>query len=237
MEKPRAGRTLSDTQWLAVLESLPDGIALLDGGGRVLWANGLGRWLLPLRATDPGEPSEGELGALVRRRVALLPPLVDDERVRCAVAGGGVVDVSLRRMWGSRIALWMAASSEVPRPQPNEVTAPPACAQLVVVERMVEDALVGVVVANDAGAIAWMNAQARRLLGEATRHIGRDAQRDVARAARHVATARLPGPIRIRFELPARGVEARFWHVGPGLAGVLFDGEGGEARVPSGASG
>jgi hypothetical protein len=37
----------------------------------------------------------------------------------------------------------------------------------------------------------------------------------------------------MQVELPTRVVEALFWSVAPGLAGVSFDGEAEEARAPS----
>ena len=94
-----------------------------------------------------------------------------------------------------------------------------------------------IVVANAAGRVDWMNAQAHRLLDGATRRIGRDPQREVARAARHVATGRLRAPIRMHVDLQTRLVDAVFWNVAPGLAGVLFDVGVEDMRAPFAAHG
>jgi PAS domain-containing protein len=231
MKKPKDARGLSDQQLLALIESLPEGIALVDGNGRAKWANRRARELLALRATtSPADDVGTELGALVGRLVEAMPPFRSEERVRWSVTAGGSVDVALRRMWASQSALWLSPSAEVPHLEAGDATPAPTTLQLIVAERMLEDATVGLIVANGSGAIEWMNPQARRLLGSATKRVGRDAKRDVARAARHVANGKLVASVRARLELPMRAVEARFWNVAPGLAGVLFDGEAEEAR-------
>jgi PAS domain-containing protein len=233
MKKRKAMRGLSDVQLLAFIESLPAGMALVDEGGQPVWANRLARQLLPLRATtSPSDDTGTALAVLIGQLIAALPPFRTEEHVRWTVTGGGVVEATLRRMWGSQVALWLTPSVEIAQAPAARAAADALTTwQLIVAERMLEESVVGLVAADSSGAIAWMNAHARRLLGGAAKRVGRDAQRDVARAARHVADGQLVAPIRMRFDLPARSVEAQFWNVAPGLAGVRFDEEEKDARA------
>jgi PAS domain-containing protein len=236
MKKSKVMRGLSDMELLSVIESLPEGMALIDAAGRPVWANRLARRLLTLRATtSPADDVGTQLDFLIARLSAAMPPFRSEECGRWTVKGGGVVDVTLRRVWGSQVALRMLASPDLLRAaQADRAATEPSSWQLIVAERMLEESVVGLVVANEAGGIDWMNPQAHRMLGGGARHVGRDAQRDVARAARHVASCRLLGPIRMNVELPTRTVEALFWNIGPGLAGVLFEDDVEEMRAPFG---
>jgi PAS domain-containing protein len=222
-------RGLSDRQLSAVIESLPEGMALLDAAGGSVWANRLARRLLALRATTSPEDTIGtELGRLIGRFVEVMPPFRDEGHARWTVAGGDVVAVTLRRVWASQVAIRLSPPPEAAGAAADDATVRPTALQLILAERLLEESSVGLVVANTDGRIYWMNPQAKRLLDGAAKRCGRNAQRDVARAARHVAAGRI-APIRMRVELPTRVVEARFWNAAPGLAGVLFDDEDGEA--------
>ncbi len=234
MKKANAMRGLSDTQLGAIVGSLPEGMALFDGIGRTVWANRLARRLFALRTTtSPDDEGGTELRVLVGRLIGCMPPFRAEEYVRWTVAGGGAVEVALRRIWGGQVAARLSPSLLITRPEPvDDEDAPLSTLQLIVAERLLEEAVVGLAVANGDGRIQWMNRQAQRLLGGAQR-IGRDAQRDVARAARHVASGQLVAPIRMHLQLATRVVDAVFWSAAPDLAGVLFDGDEEEAaRAP-----
>jgi len=235
MRKANQMRGLSDIELAALVESLPDGLALADDRGEQLWANRRARQLAAMRATtSPADRAGAELGLLMSRFVAALPPFRGEEHARWSLEGGGAVEVTLRRLWASQVALRLVPSRQVASSQyGDDGGAPLSPCQLILVERLVEEAAVGLVVADDGGHIGWMNRQAQRLLGGAPRRLGGGVERRVARAARHVASGRLPAPIRMQVELPTRVVEALFWSVAPGLAGVSFDGEAEEARAPS----
>ncbi|HEY2743784.1 MAG TPA: PAS domain-containing protein [Polyangia bacterium] len=225
-------RGLSDTQLVALLESFPEGIAFLDGD-RTVWANRRASALMALRATTSSDDEVGtELGVLVGRLVGAMPALRCEELAGWTVVGGGFVEVALRRMWSSQVAVRLAPSSDlVGASYAAGAAVPPTTWQLIVAEQMLEESIGGIVVANAAGRIAWMNAQAQRLLGAATRRAGGDAQRTIARAARHVARGQLGARIRMNLELPTRMLRALFWNVAPGLAGVTLDGDVAEAAA------
>jgi PAS domain-containing protein len=234
MTKSNVMRGLSDTQLLAVVESMPEGMALTDAAGRMAWANRRARQLFSLRATTSPEDDVGtELGVLVARLVGVMPTFRNEEYARWAVIGGGVVEIVLRRIWASQVAVWLSPSAEIARAAHSDDAAkPPSTWQLIVVERLLDENVIGLVVADAGGRIDWMNPQAQRLLGGGKRHIGCDPQRNVARAARHVASGQLRAPIRMHVDLRTRVVDALFWNVAPGLAGVLFDDGVGEVRAP-----
>lgn len=231
MKPANVMRGLSDTQLWALIESLPEGMALLDGSGHTLWANRLARHVWGLRTTTSPDDRVGiPLGALIERFIDAMPPVGGDAHARWTV-DAGTVEVTLRRIWASQVAVRLSPPPDMAGTDcADDAAARPSAWQLILAERQLEEAVLGVVVANPAGRIEWMNPQAQRLLGGAHKRAGCDAKRNVARAARHVANGRLRAPIRMRVELAARAVEARFWSVGPGLAGVLFDDEE-EARA------
>ncbi|HEX4460688.1 MAG TPA: PAS domain-containing protein [Polyangia bacterium] len=239
MKKPNVMRGLSDTQLLAVVESMPEGMALTDAEGHIAWANRWARQLMSLRVTTSPEDGTGtRLGQLVERLVGVLPPFRTEEYAHWSAIGGGTVEVGLRRIWAAQVAVRLSPSAEIARADHDDEPArPPSAWQLIVIERLLEEAAMGIVVANAAGHIDWMNAQAHRLLDAGTRRIGRHPQREVARAARHVATGRLRAPIRMHVDLQTRLVDAVFWNVAPGLAGVLFDVGVEEVRAPFAANG
>jgi PAS domain-containing protein len=234
MKKPQPMRGLSDVQLSAFVASLPEGLAVLDDVGRIVWANRFARQLLALHIiTSADDPVGAALGALVAQLVGTMPPLRSEEYARWSVSDGGVVEVSLRRLSASQVALRLTAPLDLARtPYADDSATAPTPWQLIVAERMLEESAVGLVVANAAGRIDWMNPQADRLLGAASRRMGRDARRGVARAARHVASEELRAPIRMRVELPTRVVGALFWNVAPATAGVLFDDDVELVRAP-----
>jgi PAS domain-containing protein len=225
MKKPKRMRGLSDMELTALLESLPEGLALVDDTGELAWANRLARRQLALRATTGcGDRAGAALAVLVERLVAEMPPWRDEQDARWTVMDGAEIEVSLRRLWASHVAVRLTAPVELSRaPYVDSDPTAPSPWQLIVAERMLEQSAFGLVVANPNGGIDWMNAQAHRLLGGATPRMGRDARRRVTRAARHVAGGRLTGPIRMHLDLATRVVDALFWSVAPGMAGVLFD--------------
>jgi PAS domain-containing protein len=239
MKKANLMRGLSDMQLLAVVESMPEGMALTDADGHIAWANRWARQLMSLRATTSPQDDVGRaLGVLVERLVGVMPPFRSEEYARWSAIGGGSVEVGLRRIWGSQVALRLSPSAEIARADHDDEAAPrPSAWQLIVIERLLEEAAMGIVVANAAGRVDWMNAQAHRLLECGTRRVGRDPQREVARAARHVANGRLRAPIRMHVDLQTRLVDAVFWNVAPGLAGVLFDVGVEEVRAPFAVNG
>lgn len=231
MKKSKMMRGLSDVELLALIESLPEGVALLDADGHALWGNRLARQLLAMRATTgPTDCLGTELAVLVGRLIDIMPASRIDEYARWMLASGVAVEIKLQRLWASRVALWLSTSSELERATSRDESTPaPTAKDLIVAERLLEESVVGLVVADGAGGIDWMNPQARRLLGGASKRSGRNAQRTLARAARHVAKGNLPAPlIRTQLDLETRDVEARIWSVAPGLAGVLFGEEAGE---------
>lgn len=223
MTKETARRGLSDEQLTAMIESLPEGLALV-AEGRVVWANRLGRRLAAWPVATEGADEEGsELGELVARFAAEQPPFRGEEQARWTLAGGVVVEVALRRLWGAQTAVRMSPPPELARSEHAEEQAMALSSyQLVLVERLLEESVFGLVVADDAGHIEWLNRQAHRMLGAVERRLGVDAGRDLARAARHVARGQLTAPVRTRLAMPSRTVAARFWSVAPGLAGVLL---------------
>ena len=234
MTKSSVMRGLSDMQLLAVVESMPEGMALTDAAGHVEWANRRARQLFSLRATTSPEDDVGtELGVLVARLVGVMPVFRNELSARWTVTDGGIVEINLRRTWASQVAVRLLPSADVVHSaRGNDAAEPPSTWQLMVIERLLDEAAVGLVVADAAGRIAWMNPQAQRLLGGGNRHIGTDLQRNVARAARHVASGQLRAPIRMHVDLRTRIVDALFWDVAPGLAGVLFDGGNEDVRAP-----
>ena len=73
-------RGLSDLELSALVESLPDGLALADDRGEQLWANRRARQLAAMRAaTSPADRAGTELGLLMSRFVAALPPFRGEE--------------------------------------------------------------------------------------------------------------------------------------------------------------
>ena len=222
MKKPNSTWGLSDAELTATIESMPDGIALFDGDGDLLWANRRGRRLLALLAsTTPGSAAGTPLALLVARLIGELP-LRGEEYARWLVDDGGVVEVALKRAWGSHIGVRLSSSFDVARTELEGATATPdGPLQIIVIERLLDEADVGVAVADGSGRIRWMNQQAQRVFGS-IRRLRHDAERDIGRAARHVAAGQLAAPIRMRLQLPTRAVEAKFWSAAPGLAGVLF---------------
>jgi PAS domain-containing protein len=239
MKKSNVMRGLSDTQLVAVVESMPEGMALTDADGRMTWANRRARHLMSLRSTTSPQDDVGtELGVLIERLVALMPTFGNEQYARWTVTGGGVVEVVLRRIWAAQVAVRLSPSAQIARAaHGDDAAARPSTWQLIVVERLLEESAVGLVVANAAGRIDWMNPQAQRLLGGGKRRIGRDPEREVARAARHVASGRLRAPICMHVDLQTRVVDALFWNVAPGMAGVLFDESVEEVRASFAASG
>jgi len=183
MKKPKAMRGLSDVQLSAFVATLPEGMAVVDDGGAVVWANRFARQLLALRATTSADdPAGSTLGALVAQLVAVMPPFRSEEFARWSVTDGGVVEVSLRRLSASQVALRLTAPLDLARtPHADDSASTPTPWQLIVAERMLEEAAVGLVVANAKGHIDWMNPQADRLLGAASLRMGHDARRGVAR--------------------------------------------------------
>ncbi|MCU1280033.1 MAG: hypothetical protein JWM53_3579 [bacterium] len=225
MKSSSTMRGLSDGQLAALIESLPEGMALFDEAAAPAWMNREARRLLSLRATLSLEDSEGAaLGQLIPRLVEALPSHRSEQHARWTVEGGGVVRVVLRRIWGSQVAAWLCGPAAAePRPlgggNGDAKTLSPM--QLIVAERLLDEAVVGLAVANAAGQLRWMNQQAERLLGCGQR-IGRYAERSVARAARHLASGNLIAPVRIHLQLRTRAVDALFWNAAPQLAGVLL---------------
>ena len=238
MTKSNLMRGLSDTQLLAVVESVPEGMALTDSGGRMAWANRRARQLFWLRATTSPEDRVGtELGVLVARLIGAMPAFRNEQVARWTVIGGGSVEIGLRRMWASQVAVRLSPSAELADAAYGDVAAmTPSTWQLIVVERLLDENVVGLVVADATGRIDWMNPQAQRLLGGGKRRSGCDPLRNVARAARHVASGRLRAPIRMHVDLGTRGVDALFWNVAPGLAGVLFEDGAEDVRAGFAAS-
>jgi hypothetical protein len=214
---------LSDAELTAVIETLPEGLAII-AEGHTVWANRLARKLSTPRVTTRPADDEGtELGELVERFVGRMPALRSEDYARWAVTDGDVVEVALRRLWSSQVAVRLSVPPELARaPGTDDAFAPLTSCELLIVERLLDESVLGIVVADAAGHIEWINTQAHRMLGPVARRVGLDARRDLARAARHVASGILSAPVRTRVALPTRTVGARFWNVAPGLAGVLL---------------
>jgi PAS domain-containing protein len=227
MEKPNAQWGLSDDELTATIESLPDGFALFDEDGDLLWANRRARRLLALFVSTGAGVADGTaLALLVARLVVVLSPVRRDEHARWSVEeGSGVVDVALRYGCSAHVAVRLSSSCDVARGEVAAASALPADPlQLIILERMLDEDDLGLAVANGGGQIRWMNQQAKRLFSGATRWHW-DVERDVGRAARHVAMGKLTAPVRTRLQLPTRMVDAQFWRAGNGLAGVRFGDE------------
>lgn len=235
MKTSNTQRGLSDVQLAALVESLPEGIGMLDEAAAPVWMNREARRLLGLSARlDPRDREGAALGLLIPRLVAEMPAYRTEQQARCAVEGGGVVRVLLRRAGGPQLAIWLRGSAAVDAGPARRATGErPALTptQLIVAERLLDDAAVGLALANAAGQIRWMNRQAARLLAGGQR-IGSDAERSVARAARHIASGTV-APARMRLLLPNRALDALFWKPAPHLAGVLLRDESGGALVQS----
>jgi PAS domain-containing protein len=220
MKQSSTVRGLSDGQLAAVVESLPEGIGLFDAEAAPVWLNREARRLLQLRTTLSPEDGAGvALESLLPRLVEAMPTWRSEQHARWTVEEGGVVGVVLRRLWGSQVAAWLsgpAAAEPGSRGRcegPANVMSP---MQIIVAERLLDEAVVGLAVTNSTGQVRWMNQQAERLLGH-------DAERTVARAARHIARRSLIAPVRLRLQLlPTRAVHTLFWNVAPQLAGVLL---------------
>ena len=226
MTREAGRRGLSDQQLTAMIESLPEGLAII-ADGRIVWANRLGRRLGAWPAAkSEGNDEDVELGELITRFAAQLPPFRGEEHARWSLAGGLVVEVGLRRLWGAQTAVRMSPPPELARAEhADEAMMELSSYQLLLLERLLEESAVGLVVTDDAGHIEWLNTQAHRMLGAVERRLGVDAGRDLARAARHVARGQLTAPVRTRLALPTHTVAACFWSVAPGLAGVLLSEE------------
>jgi len=222
MKKPKAARGLSDNELAAMIESLPDGLALFDATGALTWANRRGRRLLALHATEtPAVGVGSELESLIARLIGALTPVRRDEYARWAVSEGGTVDVALR-FWGAQVVARLTAPPQLARDEIPGRAREIAPFQLIILERVLDEADIGLAVATERGRIRWMNQQAKRLFGSARRQ-QHDAERDIVRAARHVAAGELAASIRLTLQLPTRAVDAQFWAAAPGLAGVRFD--------------
>ncbi|MCU1279865.1 MAG: hypothetical protein JWM53_3411, partial [bacterium] len=201
MKPSRPPRGLSDTQLAALVESLPEGMGLYDEAAAPLWMNRQARRLLSLRSTLNPEDTEGtSLARLLPRLIETVPTWRFEQHARWAVAGGGVVRVVLRRIWGSQLAAWLHGPAPAEQDASNDAYGAPKSlspAQLIVAERLLDEAVVGLAVTSSAGRICWMNQQAERLLC-CGQQLGHGAQRRLARAARHVARRSLVAPVRTR---------------------------------------
>jgi PAS domain-containing protein len=218
-------RGLSDAQLGALVESLPEGMGMYDEAAAPVWMNREARRLMSLRSTwDPGDNEGTELGKLIPRLVAALSTTRLEQHARCTVEGDEVVRIVLRRDWGSHTSVWLHGSRAVESGSLREEVggaSPLSPGQLIVADRMLEEAVIGLAVADDYGQICWMNRQAWRLLRCGPR-TSTGAEKNVGRAARHVASGNLVAPVRLHLQLQARGLDALFWNAGPRLAGVLL---------------
>src|SRR4051794_30232934 len=155
MKISHTARGLTDAQLGALVESLPEGMGLFDEATAPVWMNREARRLASLRGWwDPEDRQGTALGLLIPGLIASMPTYRMEQHARCEVEGREIVRIVLRRVWGTQVAMWLhgsrAVESELMREEAGRAQRLTQ-GQLIVAERLLDEAVVGVAAANDFG--------------------------------------------------------------------------------------